>query len=233
MNTQHESNKRSNSAENRFGPLLSVGWLADQSEDFNAWAKEVGKPIRFNAGQYVYQGGDHPQGVYGLRSGALEIEFPLLGQEPVSLLRTTEGFWVGESGLLSRQPRVVSVKAVEESTLICLAVRDIRPFLDKNPKHWQAFYDLSHRNVETAVSLLAEALSLTVTARVCRRLLDMSENRREAHTTQEDLARLLGVARPTLRRSLNTLVAAGAIELKYRRISIVDRAVLRTFRNEQ
>ena len=213
--------------------MRSIGWLSDQPDAFRDWAAEIGQLRRYRAGQYIYQAMDEPDGVYGLRAGAIEVEFPLIGDEQVSLVRWTEGFWIGDSGLLSEQKRMVSVVAVEESSFVFLPAVAIRQLLTERPEYWQSFYDLSHRNVGIAVGLLAEALALTVRGRVCRRLLALSENRQEAHITQESLAKTLGVARPTLRRCLNTLVEFGAIENKYRRVAILNRDVLHRFKDEQ
>lgn len=213
--------------------MAFLGWLSDQPSDFRTWVAEVGQLRRYDAGQYVYHANDVAKGVYGLRSGAFEIEFPLVADEPVSLVRRTEGFWIGDAGLLSQQSRIVSVLAVEDCSCLVLSASAIRTLLEKEPKHWQSFYDLSHRNIRTAIELLAETLALTVRARVCRRLLELSENRIEAHTTQDALAKSLGVARPTLRRCLASLLELGAIESKYRRIRIVDRRILERFKDEQ
>lgn len=233
MNVVPKSNNRSISTKKYLGPLASIGWLSEQSEEFRDWVSEVGQLRRFQAGQYVYHANDVAQAVFGLRSGALEIEFPLIADEPVSLVRRTEGFWIGDAGLLSGQTRIVSVFAVEDSCCLMLSATVIRALLEREPKHWQAFYDLSHRNIRTAIELLAESLALTVRARVCRRLLELSENRVEAHTTQDALAKSLGIARPTLRRSLTSLLELGAIESKYRRIKIVERRILEQFKDEQ
>ncbi|MEM6482868.1 MAG: Crp/Fnr family transcriptional regulator [Pseudomonadota bacterium] len=215
------------------GSLALTGWLSEQPADFRAWVAEVGQLHRYTIGQYVYHANDVATAVYGLRSGAVEIEFPLIADEPVSLIRRTNGFWIGDAGLLSGQTRIVSVLAVEDCSCLVLSAAVIHKYLEREPKHWQSFYDLSHRNIRTAIELLAESLALTVRARVCRRLLELSENRVEANTTQDALAKSLGVARPTLRRSLTSLFELGAIESKYRRIRIVDRRILEQFKNEQ
>jgi DNA-binding FadR family transcriptional regulator len=51
--------------------------------------------------------------------------------------------------------------------------------------------------------------------------------------TQEELAKLLGVARPTLRRCLVDLETQGAIETRYGKLRVVDASVLRVFKDEQ
>jgi CRP-like cAMP-binding protein len=51
--------------------------------------------------------------------------------------------------------------------------------------------------------------------------------------TQEDLSKMLGVYRSTLRPILNKLAKSGAIELGYRRIRVIDRNILTSFKDEQ
>jgi CRP-like cAMP-binding protein len=51
--------------------------------------------------------------------------------------------------------------------------------------------------------------------------------------TQDDLAHLVGVTRGTLRRCLAELASLGAIEIQYRKLRVLDPAILARFRNEQ
>jgi CRP-like cAMP-binding protein len=83
------------------------------------------------------------------------------------------------------------------------------------------------------VGLLAEALSLTLRARMCRRLLQLTDTSMDVTVTQEDLSKMLGVYRSTLRPILNKLAKSGAIELGYRRIRVIDRNILTSFKDEQ
>lgn len=109
----------------------------------------------------------------------------------------------------------------------------IRSLLIDRPEHWRSFYKMSMNNVRLAVTQLAEVLALTVRARVCRRLLDMSGPNGDAVITQDDLAKLLGVTRPTIRRCLEELEEMGAIETHYRKLKVLKRSVLEAFKDEQ
>lgn len=151
----------------------------------------------------------------------------------MALHRAEIGFWIGDSAELSEVPRMLSVRAVSPSRLLHLPSGPIRALLAEHPHHWREFYRLSSRNASTAVALLAEALTLTVRARVCRGLLERADSTREAGITQEDLGRLVEAPRTTLRRCLTDLRERGAIELRYRRVAIRDAAVLASFKDEQ
>jgi CRP-like cAMP-binding protein len=214
-------------------PLDAVGWLAQQPSTFRDWAAAAGRWRRYQKGQVLYDAGDASDGLYGLAAGALDITFPLLAEETVTFHRAEIGFWIGESGLLADEPRAVSVHAAAPSRVFFIAGDVVRTMLAERPEHWRAFYLLSHTNAVTAANLLAEALALSVTARVARRLLRLAAPDGVVSTTQDELAKLVGVARATLQRSLEELAKVGAIETGYRSVRIADRAALERFVNQQ
>lgn len=210
-----------------------MGWLAEQPQAFQDWAAEVGRWRRFSTGQFIYQAGDPSDGLYGLASGSLEITFPLVAEEPVSIYRAEIGFWIGDAAELAQIPRMVSLMAATESRLLYLSSRSIQQLLSGYPEHWRAFYRLAALNSRLAIMLLSEVLSLTVRARVSRRLLQLAERSQEAPITQDDLAKLVGVTRGTLRRCLDDLAARGAIEMRYRKLRVLNSDILASFQDEQ
>lgn len=214
-------------------PLDHVGWLAEQPRDLREAIAATARWRTYKAGQFLYQAGDASDGLYGLADGALELTFPLVVEEPVAIYRAEIGFWIGDNAEFSETPRLVSVMAARPSRVLHWPGSAARAFLTTAPEHWLAFYRLNARNLSTAVEALAEVLALTVRARVCRRLLAMSADQRDAPITQADLAKLVGVTRGTLQRCLIDLGAKGGIETLYGRIRVVDRGVLLTYRDEQ
>jgi CRP/FNR family cyclic AMP-dependent transcriptional regulator len=214
-------------------PLDSVGWLSQQPVAFKAWVGRVGRWRSFAPGQVLYQAGDPADGLYGLAEGSLELTFPLVAEEPVVIYRAEIGFWIGDNAELADVPRLVSLTAASPSRVLYVPGESVRQLLSQYPENWQCFYRLSSINVGTALTLLSESLALTVRARVCRRLLSLSAGPGEATITQEDLAKLVGVARTTLRRALSELAELGAVELGYRKVRVVDRKLLSDQRNEQ
>ena len=214
-------------------PLNKVGWLSEQPADFIEWVENVGRWKRFTSGQFVYQAGDKSDGAYGLGEGGLQITFPLVAEEPVIIYRAEVGFWIGDAAELSSEPRLVTVMAAAETRLLHLPSTAIRSLLTKQPEHWRSFYQMSMANVRRAVTQLAEVLALTVRARACRRLLEIAGQNGDAAITQDDLAKLLGVTRPTIRRCLQDLEDVGAIETHYRKLRVLKRSVLEDLKDEQ
>jgi CRP-like cAMP-binding protein len=214
-------------------PLDAVGWLAQQPPAFLDWAAAVGRWRYYRRGQVLYVAGDPSDGLYGLAEGAFDITFPLVAEEPVTFHRAEIGFWIGESALLAHEPRAVTLHAALPSRVFFIPGDAVRALLAGRPEHWRAFYLLSHINAVTAVNLLAQTLALSVSARVARRLLRLADPSGVVSVTQDDLAKLIGVARATLQRAFDELVKAGAIETGYRSITIADRAALERYVNQQ
>jgi CRP/FNR family cyclic AMP-dependent transcriptional regulator len=214
-------------------PLDRVGWLASQPEDFRHWAQGVARWKTYSPGQFIYYAGDRSDGLHGLAEGGVDITFPMAGLEPIVVYRAEIGHWIGDNAELAEAPRLVSLMAAAESRMLHLPSRAIQSLLAERPDHWRAFYRLGATNVSLLATLLCEALALTVRARVCRRLLTLAEASQVAAITQDDLARILGVTRSTLRRTLTDLADRGAIKLRYRKLHVLDPAVLAEFQNEQ
>lgn len=220
-------------AKTKLHPLDEIGWLSQQPQDFQEWAESVGRWRTYRPGQFVYHAGDQSDGAYGLASGGLQVTFPLVAEEPVIVYRAEIGFWIGDAAELASEPRIVTVMAAVETRLFHLPSSAIKILLANRPEYWRCFYRLSIRNVHLAISLLAEALALTVRARVSRRLLELAANGGDATITQDELAKLVGVTRPTIRRCLAELENLGAVETRYRKLRIVDRACLEALKDEQ
>ena len=214
-------------------PLDKRGWLSEQPDAFREWVAAVARWRAYDDGQIVYQAGDDSDGLYGLADGGLELGFPLMADEPVTIYRAEIGFWIGDSAELSRKPRMISMHAAGPTRLLHIPSQDVRTILAKYPQYWRSFYELSARNVNMAMTLLAESLALTVRARVCRRLLALTKQDANVEITQDNLAKLVGVTRATLRRCIAELAAEGGLETGYRALRVANAAVLARYRDEQ
>jgi len=217
----------------KIAPLDEVGWLTQEAKELREWVAEVGRWRVFEPGQLIYSYGDFSDGVYGLGSGSLEIMFPLVRDEPVFLHLAEVGFWIGDAAELAGNPRMVSLSAASRSRLLHLSSRSIQKLVAAKPKYWPAFYRLSGINFHTIARQYAEALSLTLRARISRHLLRLAEAPSMVEVTQDDLAHLVGVARGTLRRCLVELASLGAIEIRYRKLRVLDPTVLARLRDDE
>lgn len=210
----------------RLGVLSRVGWLSRQPQDFQMLIARLGRWREVNAGEILYMAGDEPEAMLGLAEGILEVTFPLIGDEPVAVHRAEPGFWIGEAAILTGQERHITLSAATESRVFAIPATSIRRIVREDPRHWASFYDQCLTNQLITVTLLAEALSLTPRARVARLLLRLSRPDGSVPGSQEDLGRLLGMTRSSVRRALSSLVEVGAVQCGYGVLKVRDRSVL-------
>ena len=213
---------RQNPPQQELEPLDRVGWLSRQPEAFRTWVAENGRWRNYAAGETIYLAGEEPNGMYGLGAGALDITFPLHGDEPVTLHRAEPGFWIGEAALMAGEGRLVSLSAAAESRVYVLPLSALRELLARDPVYWRTLYEQSFSNLTVALRLLAEALSLSPQARLARLLLRLADAEQRVHGNQDDFGRLIGMTRSSVRRALSSLGEAGTVRTGYRWLEIVD-----------
>lgn len=216
----------------RLGVLARTGWLSQQPLDFQAQVSRLGRWRDAKTGEILYLAGDEADWIVGLAEGIFEITFPLLGDEPVVIHRAEPGFWTGETSMVAGRRRIISIAAATEARMFVLPAAGVRRMLEDAPHHWRSLYELSLSSSLTAITLLAEVLSLTPRARVARILLRLAGPDGSVPGSQEDLGRLLGMTRSSVRRALSSLVELGAIEGGYGVLSIRDRGKLESLTGE-
>jgi len=180
----------------------------------------------------VYLAGDEPDGLYGLAAGAVDLAVPIMGSEPVSISRGEPGFWVGEAAVLAGTRRVLSLCAIQPSTLVFVPRNKLIARLRQRPDWWQPFYELSHANTTLAINLLAEVLALSPRARIARLLLRLGGDSGVIGGRKEDLGRLIGLPRSSFNRELKHFFAEGIIESGYTSIKILRPDALEALKND-
>jgi CRP-like cAMP-binding protein len=204
------------------GILGQVGWLSRQPTDFQAAVARLGRWREYKPREIIYLAGGESDGLYGLAEGTLEISFPLIGEEEVTVHRAEPGFWIGEASILARQDRIVTLSAATAVRALFLPQIELRRMIEANPRYWGAFYEQSVGNQIVTLMLLAEVLSLTPRARVARLLLRLADREGVVAGSQEDLGRLLGMTRSSIRRAIAELADSGLISTGYGKLRIVD-----------
>jgi CRP-like cAMP-binding protein len=222
----------SGSAATRLGVLAEIGWLSRQPKDFQSLIARLGRWRKLEARETVYLAGEEPEGLFGLAEGILEMTFPLISEEPVVVHRAEPGFWIGDTAILTDQKRLVTVSAATCARVFVIPASSIRRIVKEEPRHWRSFYDLCVTNQVTTLVLLAEAVSLSPRARIARILLRLALPDGSVPGSQEDLGRLLGMTRSSVRRALSSLIEIGAVASGYGAISIRDRTLLETLVRE-
>lgn len=178
--------------------------------------------------QILYDAGQPIAHVYFPLSGVISLLITLKGGETVEVATTGNEGVVGTSLLLGTERS--SFKAVCQVTGQALKMRAdaFRRSVEEHPE----LGALVRRYAQALVDQIAQTTACnhvhSVQARMCRWLL-MTHDRvgaDEFHLTQEFLAQMLGVRRPSVTVAAGLLQKAGLIRYQRGRIRITDRPAL-------
>lgn len=213
-------------------PLNKIGWLAKQSEELKLWFAANGRWRSFSPGQVLYLEGDAADGMYGLGSGAIDIEFTPEDLESFVLIRIHPGGWIGQAALFPNMKRPINLIVPVDSQIFFIPRHALHALLADRPDLWPDFYSLAIVHMLDLMEFLCEALSLSPNARLARLLLRLSVTTPEISASQQDLGAMLGMPRSSLRRSIKKLSEIGAIRTGYGRITVADSDLLEKLTSE-
>ena len=200
---------------------------------------DAAQPLKLAAGQVLYRQGDMSApataAFFGVRSGALKLSV-LHGDGKEGILAVVEpGNWIGEVALLDNTlRRAHTATALEDSELAAVSAGGFEALLDDRV-FARAIAKLVAARLRMAYEALAGQALQSTRERAARRLVMLSHGditqaasgRLNIATSQDNLAMMLGVSRPTLSKELQALARDGAISLRYGRIEILDMQRLR------
>lgn len=212
--------------------LREHGWLAERSPETSDLLLGVATLRSYNAGAEIYAVGDKADGVYGLVEGALDASIPREDGTDLRVMRAEPGFWIGDSALLSDQPRAVTLRAVRASKLVFLPAPRLRELLDEHPGLIRDFYQLAHLNVVNTLRLVSNLSISPSEVRIGLRLLMQLDGLGYddwIRISHEHLAELTALSVTSLERGLRRLESEGLVETGYGRLRVLDREGLLRF----
>jgi CRP-like cAMP-binding protein len=139
------------------------------------------------------------------------------------------GDFFGEVGvLLDAQQRTATIEALDDVVVRVLGRPDFDTLRRAHPEVNDFLLIALARNTERLSRLVAQAHHLPVDRRVARRLLDVGRHFSRGvlpvvvPLSQDDVAQLVGAARPTTNQVLKRLEADGVLRLGRGRLEIHD-----------
>ncbi|MNE40058.1 cAMP receptor protein [compost metagenome] len=183
----------------------------------------------FEKHEMVYMAGDQGGTLFVLYKGRVKISrLNANGKEQVIRV-LGPGEFSGELSLFSSLPLTDNAQALETSTMCVIQGEKLKELMAKYPSIAFKVLDELSRRLEKAENLI-ETISLsTVTQRLAKALLELSDGKEEIllNMTKGDLASQIGMSQETLSRKLAALQEEGMIELKgHKRIIIKSRSGL-------
>ena len=183
------------------------------------------RPREYEPKDTLFSAGERIAGIYIIRHGAVKL---VRGDEDghesiVSILRPGD-FYGGDSMFHDSHSRETAL-AMEPSGICFIPEGDLRALLSRDPEIAMKiiqYYSSQHVRNMNMLEILAAGDSMR---RVCRFLLWQTEQDPSSRVTlsQEEMARMLGLAPETLNRKLAVLKKAGIIRMEgHRGISVLQ-----------
>jgi CRP/FNR family cyclic AMP-dependent transcriptional regulator len=211
--------------------LRRAGWLSLVPEEFREQILLHARLRRYAAGEAIYHVGDPPGGLFGLVKGAVEIAIAPERQGPYVIHFAGPGFWIGETALITGGPRLASLYATRDTSMVHIDLAHLQQVLNKDPKNWRWLGLLTLLHVQILLGIIDD-LTLRDVEKRCvaillrlagiRVMFDQKDPSAPIEASQDALAAMANVSRNTLGSTLRGLQARGLVDIRYRNIRIVD-----------
>lgn len=184
----------------------------------------------YERGDLVFFEGDRAEALYLIDTGHAAVRVTTLDGDTAMIRVLGPGQYFGELGIVSPAPRIATVAALDHLEVLVWRRADFEALRQRHGGVDSLLIEALAGEVRRLTMLLSEAYHLPVAARVARRLAELSvlyasEGDRGPVAlpfTQEDLAQLVGTARPTANQALRALQDEGLIEITRGRITVLD-----------
>lgn len=210
--------------------LVSVGWLAHQSEEFQADVLRRCSLMRFAAGDVIYQCGDPLGGLYGLVSGAVVVSLAPPATVPRVFHLGTPGSWIGEGPFLSRQPRRVGMQAAIDTWMMHLPLQAMDQMASKDPLVWRCFVQILLINLDILVKAFYDMHNPDEERRIALALRRIAPVQGiTIPLSQSELGLMAHASRKQVNAALQKFESQGWIKKGYRSVTVCDLQALIEF----
>jgi CRP/FNR family transcriptional regulator/CRP/FNR family cyclic AMP-dependent transcriptional regulator len=173
--------------------------------------------------------------LYIIEVGKVRIFLPTESGDEFSVDVLGPGDVFGEMALLDGQPRSASAIALEDTTTQVLGHADFQRHLTASPQFASALLGMLSRRLRHVLDNAEILASLDVYGRLARVLLDMAQRHGlqdkgiviNVALTQQELATMVGATRERINRALGTFKTQRLIEMRGRKIAVLDPTRLR------
>ena len=173
--------------------------------------------------------------LYVVDSGRIRIFLPTAGGEELTVDVAGPGDVFGELALLDGRPRSASAESLEDAVTFSISREEFQKYLARNPTLAVSLVELLSSRLRHVTEYAESLAFLDVHARLARMLLEMAERygvqkdgtEIDFDLTQADLGTMVGATRERVNRALAAFRAQGLIELRGRKIVLLDTNRLR------
>ncbi|MCW2785557.1 MAG: transcriptional regulator, Crp/Fnr family [Marmoricola sp.] len=209
--------------------------LAPLDEDERQAVIAAARKRSFAKGETVFHEGAPSDSMHLVVAGHLAVTVSTPDGDRATLNVVGPGGWFGELTLLrgqSETTRSATVTALDACETLVLSQAEYHELCDRYPSAERLVVALMAERIRELSAQLLQARYVSLDRRLYQCLLDLAEvypasgGLTVLPLTQDQLAEMVGSARPSVNQVLQLLAAAGIVELGRGRIVLLDRTAL-------
>ena len=189
----------------------------------------------FKRGTMIFHKDQAGDALYVIESGRVRIFLPTESGTELTVEVSGPGDVFGELSLLDGRPRSASAETLEDTAAFTLTRDEFKAHLTATPQLAVALIELLSTRLRHVTEYAESLAHLDVHARLARTLLEMADRygvkrngiEIDFDLTQADLATMVGATRERVNRALAAFRAQGLLELRGRKIALLDPTRLR------
>lgn len=183
---------------------------------------------RYEKGEFIHQAGDLAKGIFCTFAGVVRISSNDANGSYVLVKDMMPGEWFGFMGYFGNGHRPQDAIALASCQLAYLKGEVLESILATHPQVYRVVLNQLANYSTDFFDRYAGAVGLSLRSHLSQMLLKIAawQDTSELSLTQADLASFLGVTREAAGVQLNRLQQHGAIQLKYKKIKIINSALL-------
>ena len=190
----------------------------------------------FKRGTIIFHKDQTGDALYVIESGRIRIFLPTESGEELTVEVAGSGDVFGELALLDGRPRSASAESLEDSAVYTINRSEFTQYVTATPQFAVALIELLSSRLRHVTEYAESLAFLDVHARLARVLLEMTDRygvkknnsvELDFDLTQADLATMVGATRERVNRALAAFRSQGLIELRGRKIALLDTTRLR------
>ncbi|WP_018996101.1 Crp/Fnr family transcriptional regulator [Hirschia maritima] len=177
----------------------------------------------------IFSEGDEPTAFLGLLSGEVGIRKYTFDGDESLLTKLTPVHWFGEMSFLDGQPRTHTAIALSEVTLAMVNRTDVQRMLKDHSSLFQAFVMQLCHHTRLLYSAVDDFMLMSPERLLAKRMLELlqqSKHDQSVECSQDELARLVGVSRQSINRTLSRWESRGLIERGYGKINVLSKQAI-------
>ncbi len=192
----------------------------------------------YKRGDVIYEEGTRTNGIYCIHKGIIKIyKTGTEGKEQIIMFGQS-GDIFGYRSVINNEPACTSVKVIEDAVLCFIPTDGLYELLKKNSEFGIELLQIACKELDESNNYLRDIAQKSVKERLAEVLLHLKDEFGvnedgiiNVALTREELANLIGTATESVIRLLSEFKANNIVELKGRKIKLLDFESLKKISN--